>query len=185
MRKHYELLPSVGFAIFFFSFANPKKQSVEDMLLALIAQLARKASGLAVLTDAYRKYKPGLATNAPLEDIYRYQLEAMSDTVVLIDALDECPGTSISQHKLLQHLERLAASTRKLRLFVTSRDELLIRATMTAIQATTISIEIAKTNHDIERFVSQEFDNDTRLKRFDEASRTLIQSRLAEKADGM
>ncbi|KAM3422607.1 hypothetical protein BST61_g96 [Cercospora zeina] len=52
LRTDYEHAPAVGFATFFFSFANQNKQSVDDMLFALIAQLARKPPGLAVLTAA-------------------------------------------------------------------------------------------------------------------------------------
>ncbi|GIZ46777.1 hypothetical protein CKM354_000988900 [Cercospora kikuchii] len=186
LRANYEHAPLVGFAIFFFSFASPDKQSVDGMLLALIAQLARKRSGLAVLAAARKKHKLGTPLTAPLEQIFVDQVNAMSTTFILLDALDECPQASDAQRKLLETLQRLTASTKALKLFMTSRDEPAIRRTVhKSIQADMIAIDVSQTNHDIERYVGNEIENDPRLRRFNETSKLLVKNTLAEEADGM
>ncbi|KAM3422606.1 hypothetical protein BST61_g95 [Cercospora zeina] len=110
----------------------------------------------------------------------------MSNTFILLDALDECPQAADAQCRLLESLQRLAADGKAIQFFITSRDERPIRRAIDkSLHTEMISIDVGQTNHDIERYVASEIENDARLQRFNEQSKLLVQTKLGEKADGM
>ncbi|PPJ58385.1 hypothetical protein CBER1_08073 [Cercospora berteroae] len=175
LRTDYEHAPSLGFAVFFFSFANQKKQSVDDMLLALIAQLARRPPALVVLAAAYEKHKLSTPFNAPLQKIFIDQINAMKTSVIVLDALDECPQALDAQRKLWDSLQLMALETQTMKLFVTSRDEPPIRIAMSEkIHVGIVSVDVGQVNHDIECYVMSEIEKDATLRKFSPESKLRV-----------
>jgi Cdc6-like AAA superfamily ATPase len=184
MKEHCENQDEVGFAVFYFTFSDQKKQTYEDLLRSLAAQLGSKGPGLAILQQAYDQTNGGSLDETRLEEIVITAAKAYTTTFVMLDALDESPEESDSREDMLKGLEKLAEGSFSLRICATSREPRDIRDTMKTLQAETMSIDTAAINADIKRYVSNRLSNDRRLVRIKEASKALILKTILEKADG-
>lgn len=151
---------SVGIAYFYFDFKEPAKQNARNMVLSLLGQLCRHQSTIRdCVKTLYRKQMdhepPSIADlTLALFDI----VKTFKQTFVVIDALDECterPGLlgnlcTIIQHERGEHIKVLVAS----------REEPDIQAAFSSIPFISIRTRMSS---DIELYVNESIDTDTRL----------------------
>lgn len=186
MRVFSEASEDAKLAIFYFTFSDQRKQSYDDLLRSLAAQLGVVTEqGLILLQQAYdRPNKPALR-RAELENIVATSAKACKTVYLMLDALDESPEDLDSRYDMLAGVERLTNHIPCLKILATSRELLDIRETMEAIQAQKMPIEAAAVNADIARYISRQLSKDRRLSRLNESTKALIQQNISENADGM
>jgi hypothetical protein len=108
---------------------------------------------------------------------------------LIIDALDECPNAKFPppRDEVLGVIEKLVKlNLPNLRLCVTSRPEVDIRASLEPLATKCISIhdEIGQ-KKDIEDYVRSMVYSDKNMKRWRSEDKKLVVETLTEKADGM
>jgi hypothetical protein len=187
MQAHCADKDDACLGIFYFTFSDQRKQTYEDLLKSLAAQLGMNGPGLTALQQAHNKSAqndrgPALSE---LEDIVIASVQSCSNWFVMLDALDECPEEKDFRYDMLQGLEKLAQRSPTLKFCVTSREIRDVRETMSAIAATALSIEASIVDADIERYVSSQLLSDQRLAKLSQDTKVLIQEKLYKRADGM
>lgn len=174
----------LGHAIFYFSFSDQQKQSYEDLLVSLVAQLA-SPEGFEVLEQAYEakdRRRPGYEG---LESILCKSLTSYDLIFCHLDALDECPEEDSVRRRLLERVEQLLARAENLRVLVTSRDEVDIRRSMAKLNSTSISVASELVTPDIQRYIQNEISRIPKLSRLDATTKNLVKTMLSERAGGM
>jgi len=185
MRTHCQHLPLTGHAIFYFSFSDNDKQTYQNLVLALVAQLCKKEPGLSMLRQAYEKVErkqPGLEE---LQKILLTTLASYDHVFLHLDAIDECPESNGVRQKVLGGIGKLLETSPNVRILVTSRDVPDIRCLMEELDAALLSIAAQTLDADIEKYISTQLSRDHQLSRLDAGTRTLIEGTLTQKADGM
>ena len=108
---------------------------------------------------------------------------------LIIDALDECPNTELPppREKVLELIEKLVKLNHpNLRLCVTSRPEVDIRASLEPLATRYISIhDQSGQKKDIEDFVRSVVYSDRNMRRWRDEDKKLVVETLTKKADGM
>jgi ankyrin repeat domain-containing protein 50 len=185
MRDSCQYEPDIGHAIFYFSFADNRKQTYQDLLLSLVAQLSNREPGRSMLHRAYAAPERRLPGLDQLKKVLFAALTSYKLVFIHIDALDECPEHDNTRQKVLDGIAELLAPTRNVRILVTSRDIPDVRHCMDEMCDGSLSLEGRLVNNDIQRYVSTELARDRRLCRLDVDMKTLIEETLTQKADGM
>jgi hypothetical protein len=184
-RKYSQPMNNIGHAIFYFSFSDSHKQSYEDLVVSLVAQLCNKDPGLSMLRQAYEKpgrSRPGLVD---LQKILYFSIASFDGLFLHVVALDECPEVEDVRQVVLDGVQQLLARAPNVRVFVTSRDVPDIRSRMEVLGATQLNIAAETVDSDIGRYVSNQLSRDRRLSRLDIPMQTLIRDTLSNKANGM
>jgi len=109
---------------------------------------------------------------------------------LIIDALDECPNTTKlppPREKVLELVENLVKlNLPNLRLCVTSRPEVDIRASLEPLTNTRISLhDQSGQKKDIEDYLRTVVYSDRNMRRWRDEDKKLVVETLTEKADGM
>jgi len=109
---------------------------------------------------------------------------------LIIDALDECPNTAKfppPRDKVLDLIENLVKlNLPNLRLCVTSRPEVDIRASLEPLTTECISLhDQSGQKKDIENYLRSVVYADRNMKRWRDEDKKLVVETLTEKADGM
>ena len=109
---------------------------------------------------------------------------------LIIDALDECPNTTMlppPREKMLELVEKLVKlNISNLRLCVTSRPEVDIRASFESLTTMCISLhEQSGQKKDIEDYVRSVVYSDRNMRRWRDEDKKLVVETLTAKADGM
>ena len=109
---------------------------------------------------------------------------------LIIDALDECPNTTKlppPREKVLELVENLVKlNLPNLRLCVTSRPEVDIRASLEPLTNTHISLhDQSGQKKDIEDYLRSVVYSDRNMRRWRDEDKMLVVETLTEKADGM
>ena len=185
IRKHCDKEENAGLAVFYFSFSDNGKQSFDDLLCSLVAQLGQKEPGRTTLRQEYDKPNRRLPELEVLQEILLSSVLQFDDVFMLVDALDECPDRENARRNMLDCLGSLSEKAQNFKIFATSRELLDIQESMFALDAAFIPISTLPVNTDIGRYVSREMSRDRKLSRLDEATKTLIIETFAEKAEGM
>ncbi|SMR63968.1 unnamed protein product [Zymoseptoria tritici ST99CH_3D1] len=185
MQRHCGKLPNVGHAIFYFSFSDDHKQSYENMISSVTAQLAWKDPGLSMLQQAYEKLNATRPSIKELENIVVKSIQAYDTVYLQLDALDECPESNDIRQHVLDGLKRLSQRAPSLGIFATSRELRDVHETMDNIGADSLLISTHAVDLDIQRYVSVTVSHDPRLGRLSPETKILIQDTIAQKADGM
>jgi len=176
---------SVGCAMFYLTFSDQHKQSYEDLLKSLVAQMCWKEPGFAKLRHVYERPNATLPGPDTLEDMVVSSANQFTQVFLLLDALDECPEDDGARSDLLEGLQRLSDSVPTLKLFATSRSLTEIQTVMEEMGADAVSIDVGLANADIRTYVDEQLKKDRKLSSFDDPTKQLIQQTFAEKADGM
>jgi len=109
---------------------------------------------------------------------------------LIIDALDECPNTiklPPPRERVLELIEKLVKlNLPNLRVCVTSRPEVDIRASLEPLTTERISVHDQRgQKKDIEEYVRSVVYSDRNMKRWRSEDKQLVVETLTEKADGM
>jgi hypothetical protein len=111
---------------------------------------------------------------------------------LIIDAIDECPNTTgmpSSRDQVMALLERLVTlKLPNLRICVTSRPEVDIRASLEPLTSTSNTISLHNASgqkQDIVEFVTSVVRTDKNMRRWREEDRELVIKTLSERVNGM
>jgi hypothetical protein len=186
MREHCtDKSRNLGHAIFYFSFTDRGKQTYEELLLSLVAQLASKEPGLTSLKKAYYAKDSKRPGHEDLEQILRVALASYKMVFCHLDALDESSEDGGVRRRLLDRVGMLLEDTPNLRVLITSRDEPDIRLLITRLNSASISVASELVTPDIRRYIENEMSRIPKLSRLDTATKSFVRSTLSDKADGM
>ena len=181
--------PTKSLAIFFFDFQDARKQGATDMIKSLISQLIGACVSVPEAVEslyvACKELGRG-ASKKQLLQALKSILEMLSDTFVIVDALDECTTWNLLSDFLteIQSWDKIT-----LRALVTSRKEVKIDEALDQIvpPSSRICIESHLADVDIETYVQQRLVEDGLFKRWREDLELCneIKSVLTRKARGM
>ena len=173
-------------AFYYFNYTSAEGRSLKRGLMALIAQLTQEGSKFReIVRPLYNKYSDGssLPSVGHLQDALLSILSKLTDSFVIFDGLDECSDLEEALAFVTNlHLRGLQS----LHIMVTSRRIREIEATFLGADfgGRTIATEI-DSRTDIERFIMQELENRSYLRRFPEDLKALILDALSKSSDGM
>ena len=182
-------------AYFFFDFKDKAKQDARALLSSLLVQLSHQSTSFCnILFGYHSSHQAG--SQQPSDRTLIECLETMFKTsgsipvYLIIDALDECPNTTKlppPREKVLELIEKLVKlNLPNLRLCVTSRPEVDIRASFEPLTTKCISLhEQSGQKKDIEDYVRSVVYTDRNMRRWRDEDKTLVVETLTEKADGM
>jgi hypothetical protein len=185
IRVHCGSRNNATYATFCFTFSDNQKQSYENLLRSLVAQLGWKEPALSMLRQACEKPNASIPGVDELEKILLACIQSYDELFLLLDALDECPESGEVRQNVLDGLERLACEAPNIRTFVTSREVSDVGEAMETLGADLVSIAARSVDADIQRYMSSQLSRDRKLSRFDSATKKLIEDTISRKADGM
>jgi ankyrin repeat domain-containing protein 50 len=173
------------YAAFYFTFSDNQKQSYEDLLRSLVAQLGWNEPGLSMLVQAYEKPNASIPAVDELEKIILACAQSYNELFLLLDALDECPESNEARQNVLEGLERVAQKAGNVRMFVTSREVTDVGDSMQTLGANIMSVATRSVNKDIGRYTSHQLLVDRKLSKLNETTKNLIKETISQRADGM
>jgi hypothetical protein len=112
-------------------------------------------------------------------------MRSCSKVYLIMDALDECPEDHDARQRVLEWIERLTLNASNLKIFATSRELPAIRESMEALGSQSLRIATSSVDADIQFYVANRLSSDRNFRHFGTATLNLIESTIAEKADGM
>jgi hypothetical protein len=184
-------------AYFYFDFRDENKKHRRDLLPSLLIQLSsRSEARLDILSRLYLAYDAGKGQPSEhvlvqcLKDMLTAPSLSQLPTYIILDAVDECPnlsGIPTPREKVLELVKTLMGiGLQNLRLCVTSRPEIDIRNALKPLASGHLSLhDQPGQKRDIDRYVSDIVQSDTKMRRWREDDRQLVIETVSEKADGM
>ncbi|KAK3613761.1 hypothetical protein LTR56_027692 [Elasticomyces elasticus] len=185
MKAHCERHPGAGYAIFYFSFSDNKKQRLVHLLGSLVVQLGWKGPALSILQQAYDRPNRTMLGLDELESILITCFQSYNEVFLLVDALDESPEDGDVRHEMFECLARLSQKVHQVKIFATSRELPDIRQSMASLGAEPIAIAVRLVDEDIRRYMARQLSRDHRLSRLDLQTKALIEETISVQADGM
>lgn len=182
-------------AYFYFDFKDNYKQSRLDMIPSLLIQLSSQSIHCReILSRFYSVHNRGaqMPSGGALTKCLKDMLSAPSQCPVylIVDAIDECPdipGVPSPREDtlgLLRELKELRLPN--LRLCVTSRPEIGIRAVLEPLLSHRVSLhDETGQKKDIVDYISAVVGSDRRFERWREEDKSLVIKTLSEQAGGM
>ena len=185
-------------AYFYFDFRDrDNKQNLHNALPSLLTQLSSRSDHFCnILSRSYKAHddgacKPSTSTMITcLKEMLT--LPDQGPIYIILDALDECPNTSgipSARKQVLNFIKDLVdLRLSNLRLCVTSRPEIDIRAALERLAFYPVSIhEQSGQKKDIEEYIRAVVcaDSDTAMRSWSEQDRELVIETLTERSDGM
>ena len=198
--QEIEALHNAGLALmtyFYCDFRDPKKQDVCFLLSSFLAQLSAKSDPCyEILSALYSRYDAG--SRQPRKDALTECLEnivkmgGQPPIYIIIDAVDECPNTSISdvispRDRVLELVEKLVAlHLPNLRICLTSRPEADVRASLESLACHSFSLhDQSGQKDDIVKYVSSVVHSDRNMRKWRPEDKNLVIETLSRKAQGM
>jgi hypothetical protein len=184
-------------AYFFFDFRDKEKQNARALLTSILVQLSDQSDSFCdVLLGLYTTCHRGSQqpSDSALTQCLRDILEVAGQVpiYIVVDALDECPGTSgmqSSREKVLDLLEDLLElCLPNLRLCITSRPEVDIRNVLEPLTSSSNRISLHDESgqmKDIVDYINSVVRSDRKMKKWREEDKTLVIRTLSDKASGM
>jgi len=181
-------------AIFYYDFREKEKNDLRGLLSSTIFQLCNQShSYYTILFTFYSTYHDG--TRSPSNDeLIRclkdlLSLPGQAPVYLIVDALDECPNTSLPSHRdqVLVLLKDLVDSKLpNLRICVTSRPETDIQPILEPLTFCSVSLhDESGQKQDIENYIKSIVNMDRRMQRWTLVHKQLVVDVLTERADGM
>ena len=180
-------------AIFYCDFREEQKTQLRGLLSSLLFQLCDQSNSYhGILSIFYATHHHGMQspTDDKLLQCFKNLLElpGQAPIYLIIDALDECPVSSIPPPRVevLDLLEELVESRlTNLRICVTSRPETDIKSILEPLALRSISIhDETGQMEDIENYIRSVVNTDP-YRKWKEEDRRMVIDVLTERADGM
>ena len=181
-------------AMFYYDFRENEKKDLRGLLSSILTQLGDQSdSYYTILSTFYSKHGDG--SRSPSNDELIRCLKDLLDLpgqapiYLIIDALDECPNTSLPSHRnqvlvLLEDLVDLQLPN--LRICVTSRPETDIKPILEPLTFCSVSLhDESGQKEDIEHYIKSIVNTDRRMRRWTSEHKQLVIDVLTERADGM
>ena len=184
----------VSLAMFYYDFREKEKKDLRGLLSSVLFQLCNQSySYCATLSTFYSTYHDGARSPSNdelircLKDILN--LPGQAPVYLIVDALDECPNTSLPSHRdqVLALLKDLVDSNLpNLRICVTSRPETDIKPILEPLTFCSVSLhDESGQKEDIENYIKSIVNVDRRMQRWTSVHKQLVIDVLTERADGM
>jgi hypothetical protein len=182
-------------AMFYCDFREDQKKDFRGLLSSVLFQLSDQSdSYYDILSNFYSTHRDGGQSPGDdelarcLQDIL--ELPGQAPVYLIVDALDECPNTSIMPSprekllKLVVHLMELQLTN--LRICVTSRPETDIKSVLEPLTCHSVSIhDESGQMEDIENYIRSVVNTDSRNRRWKAEDKQLVIDVLTARADGM
>ena len=181
-------------AYFYFDFRDVDKQKLCNLLPSLLVQLsARSDSCCDKLSQLYSAHDRGVqkpSDRAMMECLKQMlALEGQGPNYLILDALDECPVTSMPspREEVLELVEDLVGlHLPNLHICVTSRPEPDIQTVLERLTERPVSLhDESGQKEDIVNYISSSVHSDRRMGRWREEDKELVIKTLSDKVDGM
>lgn len=185
VRSYCQNLQGAASAVFYFSFADDRKQGARDLLLSLAAQLCWQEPGISALRHAYEQNDSRVPGSDEMESMVVSSIRSFNDVYIMLDALDESPETGDARQSVLEVLGRLTIEATQLKIFATSREVRSIAAAMRTLRADILAADTRAVDTDIRSYVAKELSQHHRLSQWDNAIRDVVEDALSAKASGM
>ena len=184
----------VSLAMFYYDFRENEKRDLRGLLTSVLVQLCNQSdSYYATLSTLYSTHNHG--TRSPSNDeLIRclkelLNLPGQAPVYLVVDALDECPKTSLPSRRdqVLGLLEDLVDSRlQNLRICVTSRPETDIKSVLEPLTFRSVSLhDESGQKEDIEKYIKSIVNTDRGTRRWTPVHKQLVIDVLTERADGM
>ena len=181
-------------ALFYYDFREEEKKDLRGLLSSILVQLCCQSNPYyAIVSTFYSTCQDG--TRSPSDDeLIRCLKELLilpgqAPIYLIVDALDECPNTSLPSQRdqVLVLLEDLVDSKlRNFRICVTSRPETDIKPILEPLTFRSVSLhDEGGQKEDIENYIKLVVNVDRRMKRWSSVHKQLVIDVLTERADGM
>lgn len=172
-------------AFFYFSFSDEHKQTDDDLLRSLVAQLGWREPGLSMLRQAYANPNRSVPRPDELEKILLASIKSCNKVFLVMDALDECSEENDVRQNVLGRIEKLTQDASNLKVFASSRELSVVRDSMEALGSEPLRIATSAVDADIQVYVSNQLSRDRGFRKFGSATRHLIETTIVKNADGM
>ena len=181
-------------AMYYYDFREREKRDLRGLLSSVLSQLCKQTySYFAILSAFYSTYDDG--TRSPsndelircLKDLLNHPGQA--PVYLIVDALDECPNTSLPSQRdqglgLIEDL--VNSKLPSLRICVTSRPEIDIKSILEPLTFCSVSLhDESGQKEDIEKYIKSIVNTDRRMRRWTSEHKQLVIDVLTERADGM
>ena len=186
---------SAFLAYFYFDFKDKEKQGLRALLSSLLDQLSDQSDiFFDTLFSLYSAHKK--AAEKPTDRSLAVCLKDMLTITgrvpiyLIMDALDECPndsGIPSLRERVLELVKELVElRLPNLRLCITSRPEIDIRATLDLLVTQQMSLhDESGQKQDIINYVISVLHSDKKMMKWREVEKKMVVDKLSEKADGM
>ena len=181
-------------AMFYYDFREDDKKDLRGLLASMLFQLCDQSdSYYTIVSTFYSAHRDGARSPSDDELIRCLKdllgLPGQAPAYLIIDALDECPNTSLPPHRdqVLMFLEDLVDSKLpNLRICVTSRPETDIKPILDPLTFRSVSLhDESGQKEDIENYIKSIVNTDRRMRRWTPVHKQLVIDVLTERADGM
>ena len=180
--------------MFYYDFREDEKKDLRGLLSSILFQLCDQSdSYYAILSSFYSTHRDG--ARSPSDDELIRCLKDLSSLpgqapiYLIIDALDECPNSSMPSHRdqVLVFLEDLVDSNLpNLRICVTSRPETDIKPILEPLTFLSVSLHDERgQKEDIENYIKSIVNTDRKMRKWTSMHKRLVIDVLTERADGM
>ncbi|KAL9084611.1 MAG: hypothetical protein Q9165_007966 [Trypethelium subeluteriae] len=185
IQKFCDSSRNAMYAYFYFTFSDIQKQSYENLVRSLVAQIGCKEPALSMLYQAYEKPNASAPDVEALEEILLACIKSYDKLILLLDALDECPEGNEVRQNMLEGLEHLAQEAPNIKIFVTSREVTDIGDFMQTLGASFTFMAVRSVDADIQQYTSRQLSSDRKLSKLDRTTKNLIKNTISQRADGM
>lgn len=180
--------------MYYYDFKEDQKKDLRGLLASVLFQLCDQSdSYYGILSSFYSTHRDG-AQSPGDDELVRclrnlMDLPRLPPVYLVVDALDECPNTSLSSPReaVLTLLEDLVVSKiPNLRICVTSRPEADIKAVLEPLTFRSVSLhDESGQKEDIEKFIKSVVNTNKKMRRWKPEHKQLVIDLLTERADGM
>ena len=195
--EEFEAIQKSGLAslaMFYYDFREDEKKDLRGLLSSILFQLCDQSdSYYTILSTFYSTHRDG-ARSPSNDELIRclkdlLGLPGHAPIYLIIDALDECPNTSLpaQRDQVLVLLEDLVDSNLpNLRICVTSRPETDIKPILEPLTFRSVSLhDESGQKEDIENYIKSIVSTDRRMRRWTSEHKQLVIDVLTDRADGM
>ena len=180
-------------AYFYFDFRDVDKQKLHNLLPSLLIQLSAQSNPYSDILSQLHcahglEWQP---SDREMVECLRKMLllEGQPPIYIVMDALDECPITSIPspREEVLGFVDELVGlDLPNLHICVTSRPEHDIQKVLEPLTERPVSLhDESGQQEDIENYVTSFVRSDKRMQRWREEDKRLVIKELSEKSSGM
>jgi len=181
-------------AMFYYDFREKEKKDLRGLLSSILFQLCNQSYSYYAIISTFHSTCHNGARSPGNDELIRclkdlLNLPGHAPVYLIVDALDECPNTSLPSHRdqVLGLLEDLVDSRLpNLRICVTSRPETDIKPILEPLTFRSVSLhDESGQNEDIENYIKSVVNTDRRMRRWSSVHKQLVIDILTERADGM
>jgi hypothetical protein len=182
-------------AMYFYDFRDDLKKDLRGLLSSILFQLCDQAKSYYNLLSNFHSTHRNGAQSPRDEELIRclvdlVKLPELPPVYLIVDGLDESPNTSTQsfhREQVLSFLDGLAkAQLQNLRLCVTSRPEVDIKAILGPFAFRSVSLENESgQKNDIKDYIESIVHADQKMKSWNQKQKQLVIDVLTDKADGM